>query len=253
MKPYLLRVGADSTPAGGKFYSHIFENGSYIFIPIPEKKEKLILGKARRYRDFEWRNNSIVPYLPTNLYPRKMWTDDPPHQFIHNDPEFQTFTYGSPMYNQDNSNGRKEKNYNTLLKMEKGDILAFYAAFSRDGANIHGYYFFAYFIIHCVIPYASTDSLSQEKQALVRNNHHFIHKRQNQVVVVGCPNNSRVFNEAVLLSLRPTDVRKGNNYYPCRSIQDCLGKYDVAMNRSTVRKPPWIGAAFKEHLDLHSA
>ena len=248
MKPYLLRVGADSTPAGGGFHSRIFENGAYMFIPIPEKKRNLILDKALRYRDF---NNSIVAYLPTHLYPRKMWTDDPPDQFTHNDPEFQTFTYGSPIYNQDNSHGSKEKNYSALLKMEKGDILAFYAAFSRDGAIIDGYYFFAYFVIDCVIKYGLPDSLSQEKQALVRNNHHFIHKRQNQVVVVGCPNSSRVFNKAVLLSSRPTDVRKGNNYYPCQSIQEYLGKYEKSMNRSSVRNPSWIGATFKEYLDLY--
>ncbi|MDP2973012.1 MAG: hypothetical protein Q8P64_27955 [Deltaproteobacteria bacterium] len=107
-----------------------------------------------------------------------------------------TFTYGSPKYN---SKVMKEKNYNALLKMGNGDILAFYAAFSSDSANIDGLYFFAYFVVNCVIEYGCPDSLSQEKQALVRNNHHFIHKRSDQVVVVGFPDKSRVFEKAILL------------------------------------------------------
>ncbi len=253
METYLLRVGADCTDVGGGFHSHILENGAYIFIPIPEKKENLILDNAYRYRDFKWRNNSIVTYLPAHLYPRKIWTDNPRDQFIHDDPEFKTFTYGSPKYNKDNPNGRVEKNYRALLKLntKKGGILAFYAAFSRDGATIDGYYFFGYFVIDCVIEWGNPDSLSQEEQALVKNNHHFIHKRPNQVVVVGCPNSSRVLNKAVLLSSRSTDVRKGNNYYPCRSIQKYLGEYNRSMNRSSLRNPSWDGVTFKECLDLH--
>jgi hypothetical protein len=254
MKSYLLRVGADSTPAGGGFHSRLLENECYVFIPIPEKKEKLILDKALRYRDFKWQNNSIVPYFPASLRPRETWPDEPPDQFIHNDPEFQTFTYGSPIYNRDNPNRGKEKNYSALLKMEKGDILAFYAAFSRDGTNIDGLYFFAYFIIDCVIKYDSLGSLRQEEQALVRNNHHVIHEQQHQIVVVGCPNSSRVFNKAVLLSSRPADARKGNNYYPCKSIHEKLGKYDRAMNRSSLRRlPTEVAGSFKEYLDLHSS
>ena len=251
MKPYLLRVGADSTEDGGGFHSRIFENRSYIFMPIPERKERLILDKALRYRDYRWQGNSIVPYLPPNLRPRKVWADNPTDQFIHDDPEFHTFTYGSPIYNQDNPNGRKEKNYGTLPKMEEGDILVFYARFSKDGTSTDGLYFFAYFVIQCVIEYDSPDSLCEEKQTLVRNNHHFVHKRQNQIVVVGCPNSSRVLNKAVLLSSCPLDIRRGGNYYPCMSIKEHLGEYDRAMNRSSVRKPPWIGASFKEYLDFH--
>jgi hypothetical protein len=244
MKLYLLRVGADFTPNGGGFHSRIFKDRSYLFIPIPEKKENLITSKALTYRDFKWHNKAVIPYLP-----RKIWSDDPPDQFIHNDPEFVTFTYGSPKYN---SKGMREKNYNALLEMEKGDILAFYAAFSGDSANIDGLYLFAYFVVNCVIEWSDPDGLSQEKQALVRNNHHFIHRRPNQVVVVGFPDKSRVFKKAILLSSRITD-RRGSNYYPCLSIQQNLAGYNKSMNLSSLRNPPGIEVAglFKDYLDLH--
>jgi hypothetical protein len=63
MNLYLLRVGADSTKAGGGFHSRIFEDRSFVFMPIPEEEKKLILSKALTYRDFKWNNRSIVPYL----------------------------------------------------------------------------------------------------------------------------------------------------------------------------------------------
>jgi hypothetical protein len=186
----------------------------------------------------------VCPYLP-----RKIWICDPLDQFIHNDPEFVTFTYGSPKYN---LKGTIEKNYTPLQNMEKGDILAFYARFSSNNASIEGLYFFAYFVVNCVVKYSSPDNLNQENQALVRNNHHFIHKRLDQVVVVGFPDQSKVFEKAVLLSSRHSDVRKISNYYPNRSIQEYFGLYDKAMNLSSLRNPPWDGVTFKEYLDVHS-
>jgi hypothetical protein len=244
MNLYLLRVGADSTPAGGGFHSRIFEDRSFVFIPIPEKRDNLILSKALTYRDFKWNNSSVVPYLPP-----KIWSDYPPDQFIHNDPEFETFTYGSP---QKNSKGKTEKNYNNILNMKEGDILSFYAAFSGDRADMNGLYFFAYFLVDCVIKYDCPDNLSQEEQALVRNNHHFIHKRQDQVVIVGKKHKSKVFKKAILLSSSSRPDRRGSNYYPCQSIRQNLDEYDKAMNLSSLRKPPGeVAGPFKEYLDLN--
>ncbi len=247
MKHYLLRVGADKDKGGG-FISPIFDDRSYKFIPIPDDKKDLILDRAITYKDFKWQNNSIVSFLPTRLSPRKVWPSRPLEQTIHNDPEFVTFTYGSPKYNQA---GSKEKNYDTLLNMERGDILTFYAAFSSKDGKLDGLYFFAYFIIDTSICWGNLNELSQYDQVLVKNNHHFIHKRSNQVVVVGGPE-SRVLNKAVLLSLRTTDL-KGTNYYPCVSIRE-NAKYSESMNMSSLRcLPGEVSNSFREYLDLHSA
>jgi hypothetical protein len=247
MNIYLLRVGADSTPAGGGFRSPIFPDSSFVFMPIPEKECNLILSKARTYRDFKWNNISVVQYLP-----RKIWKVAPRDQFIHNDPEFETFTYGSPRYN---SNGNTEKNYKSILKMQGGDILAFYAAFlgERNNRNdMDGLYFFAYLIVDHVIEWDSPGDLRREEQALVRNNHHFIHKRPNQVVIVGKRDKSKIFKKAILLSSSKTDRRGANytNYYPCQSIKQILDGYYASMNFSSIRKPPIKeAAAFKDYLD----
>jgi hypothetical protein len=245
MKLYLLRVGADSTPVGGGFHSRICKDRSFTFIPILAKdgygrEEYLNKSKALTYRDFKWRNNSIDPHIPDKI------SRD---QFIHNDPEFVTFTYGSPKYNLERT--RKDKNYKGLLNMKKDDILVFYAAFSSDSADMDGLYFFAYFIVDRTIDWPG--NLSQEQQALVRNNHHFIHKRPEDqfVVVVGKRDESKVFEKAILLSSH-YDGREMSNYKPCRIIKEKLN-YDKSMNLSSLRKPPGeeVAGSFKEYLDSH--
>ena len=242
MNLYLLRVGADSTKLGGGFYSHICpDSKSYIFIPIPDEDEYLVEQKARTYREHRWRNHLVCEYLPDRIQNR----------YIHNDPEFETFTYGSPKCNQD---GSGEKNYRTLAEiMKKGDMLTFYAAFTSNGHAIHGLYFFAYFIVDRAITFGNPDDLEEEDKDLVKNNHHFIHRKKlpNQVIVKGCPKQSRVFQKAVLLSSREND-RQDRNYYPCRCVQNLLGGYDKSMNRAAIRKIPLSEDGireFKNHLD----
>jgi len=244
MNLYLLRVGADCTKAGGGFWSHISPNKSYVFIPIPDDEKYLEAKKAITYQDYRWKSQSVLDYLPRRI------RNAPNQHYIHNDPEFQTLTYGSPQFD---PRGR-EKNYGTLSEMKKGDILTFYAAFTRNGAEIEGYYFFAYFIVDRTV---NLDELTNEKVNLVKQNHHFIHRSklpQNQVIVKGCRKQCRVLEKAVLLSSRANDRERGN-YYPCDCIQQKLGGYCKSMNRSSVRRinlPEEGILQFKQYLDCHS-
>ena len=52
MNLYLLRVGADSTKVGGRFWSHICPNGSYVFIPIPDDEDNVEAQHAITYEDY---------------------------------------------------------------------------------------------------------------------------------------------------------------------------------------------------------
>jgi len=241
---YLLRVGADSTKAGGGFWSHIFPNKSYVFIPIPECETYLEAQKAITYQNYNWNNRSVIDYLPKRI------RNAPNEYYIHDDPEFQTFTYGSPQLD---PRGR-EKNYAKLSGTRKGDMLTFYAAFTQNCTNIEGYYLFAYFIVDRAV---SLNELTSEDMNLVKENHHFIHRcklSQNQVIVKGCPEQSRVLKRAVLLSSREYD-RKGVNYYPCQSVRRMLGCYYKSMNRSSMRKidlPEKDILQFKQYLDKNS-
>lgn len=233
MNLYLLRVGADSTKLGGGFYSHICpKSKSYVFIPIPDEIENLIENPST-YQDYSqnciWNNEPVLDYLPLQI--RKV----PNEYYVHNDPEFKTFTYGSPRYNR---NGSVEKNYRKLAGMQEGDMLTFYAAFTSNGHDIHGYYFFAYFIIvDRAITFDNPDELTEQQRAVVKNNHHFIHriKLPNQVIVKGCRKQSRLFRKAVLLSSHK-DGGEGRNYRPCRRVQNLLGGYNKSMNRSSIRR-----------------
>jgi hypothetical protein len=241
MNLYLLRVGADTN-----FYSHRNEDRSYIFIPIPDDENSLITDLARTYQNYTWNGIPVHNHLPEKILTR----------YIHDDPEFKTFTYGSPEFNTKGKPGRTEKNYRKLLQMQKGDILVFYAAFTRNGTDIEGYYFFAYFII--VDRAVNLNKLTNEEMDLVKGNHHFIHKckllPQNQVIVKGCPEQSRFLEKAVLLSSREND-RGGGNYYPCQSVRQRLGGYCKSMNRSSIRGidlPEKGILQFKHYLDNNS-
>lgn len=241
---YLLRVGADSTKAGGGFYSPIFEDRSYLFVPIPEWD--VIQDKAVTYGSYKWNGRSVLEYIPPTIAsrPSKM-------QPVHNDPEFGTFTYGSPRYARGNGT---EKNYNKLKSMNPGDILVFYAAFKNVSPSrndpVYGLYCFSYLVVHKAVPYQDPASIVEGNKQLVVGNHHFIHNYHNQVIIVGDRAKSRVLNKAVLLST--TQDRRGSNYYPCQSMIQKLGGYDKSLNLSSLRQMPSspnIALSFKEYLD----
>ncbi|MGA2091956.1 MAG: hypothetical protein ABSH16_00920 [Sedimentisphaerales bacterium] len=252
----MLRVGADGTKNGGGFRSHICpKDRLYRFIPIPDKKSKLITSKALTYNDYKWNNQSVRDYLPPRI-----WGVDARNQYIHDDPEFKTFTYGSPRFNKKDDQGKQDKNYGTLEQMQKGDMLTFYAAFAENGQDIEGYYFFAYFIVDCVIKYGNREDLKKDEKALVKGNHHFIHRPRNQIIIKGDDRKSRFLERAVLLSSRKKD-RRGHNYYPCKNMQKMLackdmqkilGGYYKSMNFSSIRNiclPESGITLFKQYLD----
>jgi hypothetical protein len=247
MNLYLLRVGADTTEAGGGFHSPIFDDLSYLFIPIPDWD--IIPNRALTYGSYQWNGKSVEEYLPVTIR-----SIPSVKQTIHNDPEFNTFTYGSPMYVKGKKGKQIEKNYRGLSKMDKGDIIAFYAAFRNPKYVNHpmnGYYFFAYMIIQTVISYSNPALLSDADKQLVINNHHYIHNCWDQVIVVGRKTESRVLDKAVLLSsIRDRRGRRGTNYYPNQSASEKLGGYDRSLNFSSLRQPCSANAqAFKDYLD----
>jgi hypothetical protein len=246
MNLYLLRVGADCTEAGGGFYSPIFKDRSYLFIPIPEWD--VIPDKALTYGSYKWNGKSVNEYLPATIK-----SVPSIRQTIHNDPEFTTFTYGSPRYVKGKNGNQTEKNYNKLNKLDKGDILAFYAAFKNPECVNHpmnGYYFFSYIIIQRVISYANPILLSDADKQLVMNNHHYIHDSPEQVIVIGSKTESRVLDKAVLLS--SIMDRRVTNYYPSQSASEKLGGYNRSLNLSSLRQISSSEAqSFKDYLDCY--
>jgi len=245
---YLLRVGADTSSYGGNFWSPVFKDRRYLFIPIPEFED--IPDNVMTYASYKWEGMSVSEYLPPYIR-----GTDSEKQIIHDDPEFRTFTYGSPRYIRDkNGNTRTEKNYNRLRNLKKGDGLVFYAAFSGFPLNINsemdGYYCFAYFVVQTVVCYDFTSSVTERDKELIEGNHHFRQEnRKDQIIVVGNKTESRVFEKAVLLSSRNED-RDRSYYYPSKRIKQELGNYGKSLTRSSIRMFPGFAPSFKSYLDL---
>jgi len=233
---YLLRVGADSNYGG--FHSPIYDERFYKFIPIPDNK---VLESHRvTYQDYLWCGEPIIGYMPDLIHVKGTKVKGKKEEnflpwFVHDDPEFRTCTYGSPLFN---SKLNIEKNYRLLSGLKKDDFLVFYAAFSahdRKSSNtLDGYYLFAYFVIETEsVKFKAPDALPAKLQERIRENHHFLHNRYDQIVVLGDKKRSRVFKKAVLLSLKSSDLVE-SNYYPCGFMRKLL-KYEKALNLSSLR------------------
>lgn len=122
MRVYLANVGANS---GHRFASPLFEDGAFEFIPIPESGGQ---PDGVRYADLRSHydpSRGLLPYVPPRLH----------DAVCHNDPEFETFTYGD--------GGDNPKSLG-LTRIQPGDVLLFLARLERwaDGkrAGEPGFY-----------------------------------------------------------------------------------------------------------------
>ena len=122
---FLANVGANSSH---RFSSPIFPDGTFEFIPIPEDRD-LPGPHAVRYKDLRSFNQpgpDLLEYVP-----KRLW-DWP----CHNDPEFETFTYGD--------NCETSPRGASLKRLEPGDFLFFLARLQQRAVDAsytaHGFY-----------------------------------------------------------------------------------------------------------------
>lgn len=105
---FLANVGIN---ASHRFTSPVFPDRSFEFIPIPE--DRVLPGPyAVRYQDLK--SYKKPGYNLKDYIPRRLW-DWP----VHNDPEFDTFTYGDNCETSPRAAG--------LKRLESGDYLFFIA------------------------------------------------------------------------------------------------------------------------------
>ena len=110
MRIYLANVGANSGHRG--LFSPLFADGRFEFIPIPAHDEREDRQpRIIRYRDLQSHNNPDEDLR--QFVPEKFWNTP-----CHNDPEFQTRTYGD---------GGDNPRSVALTTMETGDALLFLA------------------------------------------------------------------------------------------------------------------------------
>lgn len=191
MKALLLRVGIDKSCGGA--LAPIFKDGSFEYIPIPETKKSC---DKRTFTDVQGiKARPMAVYLPEKTKNQK----------IHFDPEFDTFTYGdvSPSKN------------NYLLKLEKNDLLVFYAGLTpyKNDKFEEALYMIGYFVVNSVIDFNKLDEHQKaELVAKYSNNAHIKTKDLKNLVIVEGNQNSRLFAKAVLLSERRLN-KIGRSYH----------------------------------------
>lgn len=129
---FLANVGAN---ASHRFSSPIFPDGTFEFLPIPEDRD--LAGRhAVRYRDL--RSHRMPGQDVAEHIPRRLW-DWP----AHNDPEFETFTYGDNC----EANARAA----SLKRLESDDFLFFISRMVHAGEGGHGFYLVGYLEIQEVL------------------------------------------------------------------------------------------------------
>ena len=133
---FLANVGAN---ASHRFSGPVFEGRTFEFVPIPEDRD-LIGPHAVRYRDLNSYYSSgsgLKRYVPERLW------DWP----AHNDPEFETFTYGD--------NCETSPRAASLKRLSAGDFLLFLARLEEwvegGATGSHGFYLVGFLEIEEVL------------------------------------------------------------------------------------------------------
>jgi len=199
VKAMLLRVGIDKGTDGA--LAPIFDDESFEYIPISE-------GDPHSEEDRTYANSvgrggkSLSTYLPERIKHRKM----------HFDPEFETSTYGDPT---------SKRKY--LLKLQKGDMLVFYAGLTpfRNKRHREGLYIIGYFTVDKVIDFNRLSESEIERcRKIYRNNAHLKRSWETEldlVIVVGDKSKSELLDKAVPIS--KTKLDKRGRPYQCVSSE----------------------------------
>lgn len=203
MKAMLLRVGIDKGTDGA--LGPIFEDGTFEYIPMSESFQS---KEHRTYRSTTGRcGHPLSTYLPREIE----------NKIIHFDPEFETFTYGDPTL---------KRKY--LLKLEKDDLLVFYAGLTpfKNDRYKEALYVIGYFTIEYVVDFNQLSEPEMEKcYQLHSNNAHLkrIDYPEDLVIVIGIKIRSRLLDNAILISQTKYN-KKGKPYQAVsKSMETFLG------------------------------
>ncbi|MCD6092474.1 MAG: hypothetical protein J7J38_00445 [Candidatus Aenigmarchaeota archaeon] len=197
MKAMLLRVGIDKGTDGT--LAPIFEDGSFEYIPISE-------GDSRSKEDRTYKNTIGRSGKPLSTYLPKVIEN----RTMHFDPEFETFTYGDPT---------SKRKY--LLKLEKRDLLVFYAGLTpfKNNKYREALYIIGYFTLWKVIDFNQLTEKEIEKcYQFYPNNAHLkrSYDTEDLVIVVGDKNKSKLLDKAILIS----QTKYGKNGRPYQAVSN---------------------------------
>jgi hypothetical protein len=206
----------------GRMLSPLFKDRTFEYIPIPEGTgkpgityEKMIgarTGKAL-LRFFPVRRRNVMRAVTA-----------------HNDPEFDTFTYGDPTTPK-----------RRLQELRRGDFLVFYAGlepYDFTDSTKRGLYIIGYFEVEAA---GSIASFGQTRlQTLFDNNYHIQYRTPDRrLVLVKGSQNSRLLHKAQIIS-RTSKDRKGHKLYVLSEEATAhMGKFTE--QNAIQRSPPrWV-------------
>lgn len=193
MKALLLRVGIDTSSDGT--LSPLFADGTFEYIPLSETNPKSWEDKT--YKNVRGRyGRYLSDYVPSGIASRK----------LHLDPEFETFTYGDETI---------RRSY--LLKLEKDDLLVFYAGLKpfKIKTEDMGLYIIGYFTVKDVYDFSKLDKneILSILPSLSQNPHlKTAYDPSKLVIIKGDPGNSRLLDKAIRIS-SPKKNRIGRTYH----------------------------------------
>lgn len=222
MKVVLLRVGIDS--GSGGMQGPIFADGSFELIPIPDTQ-----GVGLTYGEVcGTKGVPLSDYFPASRRAQMR------HSAMHLDPEFSTFTYGDPT-----------KPKSSLRRLDKGDLLVFYAGLEGwDHSAAPALYIVGYFIVEwagCAGEHSDADVMRHCSQ-----NFHVVHepvyqKQRERLVLVRGGLGSRLLSKAYCISTMGTDSAGQALKVLSLDAQKIFG--DFGGRISLQRSPPrWVSA-----------
>jgi hypothetical protein len=203
MKAMLLRVGIDKGTDGA--LGPIFKDGSFEYIPLSEKNS--YTREQMTFKNTKGMNGIYFSeYLPDRIINRK----------LHFDPEFITFTYGDQSV---------KRNY--LLKLEKNDLLVFYAGLTpyKNTAYEEALYIIGYFHVVDVVDFNEFNlELKSIYSKQYKNNAHIKSNGYDKLVVIkGDDIRSKLLDRAVLISEKKLN-KIGRGYHAVSSeMEELLG------------------------------
>jgi len=230
MQVVLLRVGID-TGSGG-IHGPLFADGTFEYIPIPDGFKGKGVDTRTYGNTLGKKGRKFVDYFPESRREKVFG------QFIHFDPEFETFTYGDPT-----------RPKARLRELEEGSLLVFYAGLEGWDFNCSpALYIIGFFEVARAEKVSSF--ATKEVDEVFINNFHVMHKevfedqKERLVLVKGSPN-SRLLTKAVKIS----SLGKDKNGHPLQRLspemQRVFGEFEG--NTSIQRSPPrWVVPEFTE-------
>ena len=231
MQVVLLRVGID-TGSGG-IHSPLFKNGTFEFVPISDKRNRFGVN-LETYGNTRGtvHRKLLVGYFPER---RQAKAND---LCLHNDPEFQTYTYGDPTTPKAG-----------LRKLKKGDLLVFYAGLQGWGWHRDpALYIIGYFEIEKAV--LAREHTWKDLQSEFRRNFHVRHRpvfehQKKRLILVKGGRGSRLLKKARCISVQAKNKAGRLIHVLSPAMRRVFGDFDghVSIHRS----PPRF--VFPEHTE----